>query len=136
MSGRRINPNRVKIHRNYTARGLADSLGVHKNTIRHWQRNGLVPIDNQRPYLFHGAAVRAFLAEWNKRRNALLLSVPRAATTDRHVSSVRSIYGYIRQSSCPLQHLQNNHASPCAPGGNSLGFASIAGPNHGSTATI
>jgi hypothetical protein len=68
VSGRRINPNRVKIHRNYTARGLADSLGVHKNTIRHWQRNGLAPIDNQRPYLFHGAAVRAFLAEWNKRR--------------------------------------------------------------------
>lgn len=68
MSGRRINPNLVKLHRNYTARQLADRLGVHKNTIRHWQRNGLVPIDGQRPHLFHGATVREFLAIRNAQR--------------------------------------------------------------------
>jgi hypothetical protein len=61
VSGRRANPNRVKINRTDTARELADRLGVHKNTIRHWQRNGLEPIDGRRPYLFHGATVRAFL---------------------------------------------------------------------------
>ena len=68
MSRRRANPNRVKIHTNYTARELADRLGVHKNTVRHWQRKGLDPIDGQRPLLFKGAAVRAFLLEQNLRR--------------------------------------------------------------------
>jgi hypothetical protein len=68
MSGRRINPNRVKILRNYTARRLADCLGIHKNTVLHWQRKGLSPIDDQRPRLFHGAAVRVFLTDWNKKR--------------------------------------------------------------------
>lgn len=56
---RRVNPNLVKIHRSYTARELADCLGVHKNTVRHWQRKGLTPIDARRPYLFKGAVVRA-----------------------------------------------------------------------------
>ena len=68
MSARRINPNRVKIHRNYTARELADRLGVHKNTVSHWQLDGMVPIDGQRPYLFHGSTVRAFLISRNKSR--------------------------------------------------------------------
>ena len=68
MSRRRANPSRVKIHTNYTARELADRLGVHKNTVRHWQRLGLAPIDAHRPYLFKGAKVRAFLLEQNSRR--------------------------------------------------------------------
>lgn len=68
MSRRRANPNRVKIHTSYSARELADRLGVHKNTVRHWQRKGLTPIDCQRPYLFKGSDVRAFLAEQNSRR--------------------------------------------------------------------
>lgn len=67
MSGRRVNLQRVKIHWNYTARDLANCLGVHKNTIRNWQRNGLTPIDGQRPFLFQGTTVRAFLDSWNKR---------------------------------------------------------------------
>jgi hypothetical protein len=66
VGARRINPNRVKSLLNYTTRELADRLGVHKNTICHWQRNGLDPIDKQRPYLFHGATVRAFLVSRNK----------------------------------------------------------------------
>ena len=68
MGRRRANPNRVKIHWNYTARQLADRLGVHKNTIWHWVRNGLTPIDGKRPHLFHGASVRAFLASRNSQR--------------------------------------------------------------------
>lgn len=68
MSSRRVNPQLVKIHWNYTARELADRLGVHKNTVRNWQRNGLVPLDRQRPIIFQGAVVRAFLILWNKRR--------------------------------------------------------------------
>ena len=65
---RRINPQRVKIHRNYSARELADVLGVHKNTVGHWQRNGLAPIEKRRPYLFQGAIVRAFLLSRNRAR--------------------------------------------------------------------
>jgi len=68
MSGRRVNPNRIKIHRCYTANQLSIRLGVHKNTVRHWQRNGLAPIDRQRPYLFHGAMVRSFLTARNNAR--------------------------------------------------------------------
>lgn len=68
MSRRRANPHRVKIHTLYTAHELSERLGVHKNTIRHWQRNGLKPIDGQRPYLFKGAAVRAFLVGQHKVR--------------------------------------------------------------------
>ena len=68
MSSRRVNPLRVKIHWNYTARELADRLGVHKNTVRNWQRHGLAPLDRQRPLIFQGADVRAFLVLWNKRR--------------------------------------------------------------------
>ena len=68
MSRQRVNPNLVKIHRSYTARELADRLGVHKNTVRHWQRKGLQPVDERRPYLFKGAAVRAFLADQYAKR--------------------------------------------------------------------
>lgn len=70
MATRRINPNRVKGLLNYTVRELAERLGVHKNTVGHWQRNGLDPIDNKRPYLFHGGTVRAFLISRNKSRRS------------------------------------------------------------------
>lgn len=66
MAMRRVNPGLVKMHRSYTAGELASLLGVHKNTIRHWQTAGLPAIDRARPLLFQGEAVRAFL----KRRNA------------------------------------------------------------------
>lgn len=66
MGARRINPNLVKIHHSYSARELALRLGVHKNTVRHWQRNGLRPIDDKRPYVFDGAIVRQFLKSRNE----------------------------------------------------------------------
>ncbi len=61
MPPQRLNPNRVKINLSYSASELAQCLGIHKNTVRHWQSKGLRPIDNARPALFHGANVRAFL---------------------------------------------------------------------------
>jgi len=61
MPARRVNPNRVKSHFSYTASELAVCLGVHKNTVRNWQRKGLEALDGQRPVLFQGATVRAFL---------------------------------------------------------------------------
>lgn len=68
MATRRINPNRVKLHRSYSADELARRLGVHKNTVRHWQAKGLEPIDKSRPVLFQGGSVRAFLANRNSSR--------------------------------------------------------------------
>lgn len=61
MPARRVNPYRVKLHRSYSVPELADCLAVHKNTVRHWHREGLAPIDSSRPMLFHGTDVKAFL---------------------------------------------------------------------------
>lgn len=64
----RANPRRVKLHRSYTGGELAALLEVHKNTIWHWQREGLKPIDKGRPALFQGQQVRTFLTDRNARR--------------------------------------------------------------------
>jgi hypothetical protein len=61
MATKRVNSNRIKTHRSYTTRELADALSVHKNTIRNWVRGGLPALLTQ-PVLYHGGSVRAFLA--------------------------------------------------------------------------
>ena len=63
MPPRRATPQRVKLHRIYSATELAACCGVHKNTVRHWQAKGLEPVGKGRPTLFDGATVRAFLAK-------------------------------------------------------------------------
>jgi hypothetical protein len=68
MAARRLNPNLVKLHRSYSIGELSARLAVHKNTVRQWQRDGLKPIEAARPLLFHGAAIRAFLAARNAGR--------------------------------------------------------------------
>lgn len=68
MPARRVNPYVIKRNRSYTVVELAKRVRVHKNTVRQWQRDGLEPIDGGRPALFHGAAVRAFLAARNAGR--------------------------------------------------------------------
>lgn len=67
MSVRRVNPHAVKIHYSYSVVELAARLGVHKNTVRNWQRGGLAALEG-RPVLFYGAAVRAFLVHRNRAR--------------------------------------------------------------------
>ena len=68
MAARRVNPRAVKLHRSYSVPELAACFGVHKNTVRHWQRDGLKPLDGGRPVLFQGAIVRAFLSTRNASR--------------------------------------------------------------------
>jgi hypothetical protein len=68
MPPNRAGPRRVKLHRIYTTSELATCCGVHKNTVRHWQEHGLQPISADRPILFDGATVRAFLAKRNASR--------------------------------------------------------------------
>ena len=62
MPARRVDPRRIKLNRSYEVAELAACCGVHKNTVRHWQRAGLKPLDDQRPIMFHGTAIRAFLS--------------------------------------------------------------------------
>lgn len=62
MSGRRHNSRLVKIHYSYTTEEAASLLGIHKNTLTQWRRQGLKPIDDRRPVLFQGGVLRAF---WN-----------------------------------------------------------------------
>ena len=70
MSGRRMNPNLIKLHRTYDVPELARCCQVHKNTVLNWQKVGLEPIDGSKPMLFHGSAVREFFkkkrAKWKQ----------------------------------------------------------------------
>ena len=38
-------------------------FNVHKNTVRNWLKQGLEPIDGQRPTVIRGEEIRRFLAE-------------------------------------------------------------------------
>jgi hypothetical protein len=66
MTIRRLNPGRIKMHRSYSIEEAARTLGVHKNTVSNWLKNGLDPIDRQRPILIQGRILRAFLNERRK----------------------------------------------------------------------
>ena len=68
MAKRRHNPRLVKIHRSYTVEEVARLYGIHKNTVRNWFKNGMVPIDEQRPTLVHGLDLQCFLEQ--QRRSA------------------------------------------------------------------
>ena len=68
MAARRVNPSTVKLNRTYSVGDLATRLAVHKNTVRQWQQEGLLPIDGDRPVLFHGSTIRAFLSKRNASR--------------------------------------------------------------------
>lgn len=61
MRKRAPNPRRVKIHRSYSVDDAAQLFGCHRNTIRHWQKQGLMPIDGRRLVVFEGKTLVAFL---------------------------------------------------------------------------
>lgn len=56
-----LNPNLVKIHRNYTVEEVAALFGIHKNTVRSWIRDGLPVCDERRPTLILGFELRKYL---------------------------------------------------------------------------
>ena len=68
MSQRYPNPGLVKIHRNYTVEEVARLLGVHKNTVRNWLRQGLSAIDQCRPALIMGRVLADYLRVRRTRR--------------------------------------------------------------------
>ncbi len=61
MSGRRYNPQKVKIHHSYDVAEVANLLDVHKNTVRIWIKEGLPVVDSRRPTLILGGELRTFL---------------------------------------------------------------------------
>lgn len=65
---KRINARRIKVHRSYAVEEAARLLGVHKNTVRSWIKNGLPTIDNRRPILILGRSLSSFLLTRRTRR--------------------------------------------------------------------
>ena len=63
MSKRTPNHRLVKRSRTYSVDEVAILLGSHRNTVRHWLKNGLRTIDDRRPLLVHGADLAEFLKE-------------------------------------------------------------------------
>lgn len=61
MGKRHPNHRLVKIHRNYTVGEASNLLGIHKNTVRRWIKQGLSTIDDKRPKLILGRDLSAFL---------------------------------------------------------------------------
>jgi hypothetical protein len=64
---KRVNPRRVKVHRNYSVGEAAMVTKVHKNTVRGWLASGLEAIDQQRPTLILGRKLLSFLDARRKR---------------------------------------------------------------------
>ena len=60
---RRPDWRRIKSHRSYTVNECAEGLGVHKNTLRAWIKDGLPVLSAGRPLLILGANLKAFLEE-------------------------------------------------------------------------
>jgi hypothetical protein len=63
MGRRHPNPRLAKIHRSYSVEDVSRLFRLHKNTVRAWLRQGLKPIDDQRPILLLGSEVRRFLSD-------------------------------------------------------------------------
>jgi excisionase family DNA binding protein len=51
----------------YEVAEAAALLGVHRNTVRHWIKQGLRPLDDKRPMLIHGSELRRFLVDRKQR---------------------------------------------------------------------
>lgn len=58
---RRYPVNRIKQTCNYDSADIAKLFGIHRNTVRHWLKDGLAAIDDRRPVLVHGTVLKAFV---------------------------------------------------------------------------
>ena len=65
---RRYPTNRIKQTSSYDPGEIAKLFGVHRNTVRHWLKDGLNAIDDRRPILVHGAVLKAFISEKQQAR--------------------------------------------------------------------
>ena len=58
LHNRRPDGRRAKSLRSYSIDEIARLLGVHRNTVRHWIRNGLPVLDDRRPNLILGSELK------------------------------------------------------------------------------
>jgi hypothetical protein len=58
---RRYPVNRIKQSCSYDQNEIAKLFLIHRNTVRHWIKAGLRTIDDRRPLLVHGSALKSFL---------------------------------------------------------------------------
>ncbi|MCP5180217.1 MAG: helix-turn-helix domain-containing protein [Pseudomonadales bacterium] len=65
---RRINVNRIRLLFCYSVHEVAELLGVHRQTVKRWIREGLTVLDNRKPILIPGVALKAFLMERKARK--------------------------------------------------------------------
>lgn len=63
MAARRATGRRLGSVRSYTVKEIAEIEGVCRNTVRNWMSAGLEPIDDRKPLLFAGDAVKTFLVK-------------------------------------------------------------------------
>jgi hypothetical protein len=70
---RKYNLRKLNRHKSYDSSQLQELLGVHKQTIKTWKKEGLKPIDGGcSPYLYSGSVLIDFLA---KRTNSQKLKL-------------------------------------------------------------
>jgi hypothetical protein len=56
-----VHIHRIRLSNAYSITEVTDLLGVHKNTVRLWLHSGLAAMDDSRPILIHGSALKSFL---------------------------------------------------------------------------
>lgn len=59
----RLAIHRIRHRHVYSIADITALLDVHKNTVRQWIRDGLCPIDSNRPILVHGSVLKRFLQD-------------------------------------------------------------------------
>lgn len=70
---RKYNLRKIITKRSYTPEELAETLGVHLQTIRDWRRAGMQPLpETKSPYLFLGSAIKVFLTQEKEKHSAKL----------------------------------------------------------------
>jgi hypothetical protein len=80
MKAKRANPRHIKLHRSYSVEEIARTLGVHKNSVRGWRKDGLEPIDASRPLLFQGGQSALFWNAATPSANGLVSPAPSIAS--------------------------------------------------------
>jgi hypothetical protein len=124
MGKRHPNPRLVKLHRSYAVEQIARLFDVHKNTVRAWVKQGLQPIDGQRPALFHGPVLVASPASPRVRKATLsagpylLSAMPSAKSTGRKHGGICAGDGHHRQPSRHLSRLRPAYSPAGEPSEN------------------
>ena len=70
---RNHNLRRLRAKKSYSAQELASALQIHVQTVRHWRKDGLCPIDSSVSRVFYlGSTVQAYLRQQRQKRRVKL----------------------------------------------------------------